>query len=91
MTQVKLKFANFEEYLTWSNNPENAREGRYELIDGELVALMPESEPNLAIAKFLLVFMMNAGMPLRLIYPGGVEVQVPVLQFGDTSNRFPAL
>jgi Uma2 family endonuclease len=91
MTQAKVRFASFEEYLLWSDDPENFTEGRYELIDGELVQLMSESEPNLAIAKFLFVFLMNAGISLRLIYLGGVEVQVPVLQTGDAATRYPDL
>jgi Uma2 family endonuclease len=43
MTQTKLRFASFEEYLTWSDAPENYLEGRYELIYGELFELPPES------------------------------------------------
>jgi Uma2 family endonuclease len=42
MTQAKAKFATFEEYLSASDT----LEGRYELIDGELVELSPESEQN---------------------------------------------
>jgi Uma2 family endonuclease len=91
MTQAKLRFASFEEYLTWSDDPENYMEGRYELIDGELVELMPESEPNLAIAAFLFVSLVNAGMTMRLVLLGACEVQVPVLQSGDAANRYPDL
>jgi Uma2 family endonuclease len=91
MTQSKVRFASFEEYLTWSDDPENDLEGRYELVAGELVELMPESEPNLAIAGFLFLSLINAGLLLRLIKPGGVEVQVPVLQSGDAANRYPDL
>jgi len=91
MTQAKLRFATFEEYLTWGDDPENYMEGRYELIDGELVELMPEAEPNLAIAVFLLVSLVNAGMTMRLVKQGGCEVQVPVLQPGDAVNRYPDL
>jgi hypothetical protein len=47
MTQSKVRFASFEEYLTWSNDPENYMEGRYELVAGELVELMPESERDI--------------------------------------------
>jgi Uma2 family endonuclease len=42
MTQAKPKIFNFAEYLSYSGD----LEGRYELIDGELVALPPESEPS---------------------------------------------
>jgi hypothetical protein len=35
MTQAKLRFANFLEYLAWSDDSENHLEGRFELIDGK--------------------------------------------------------
>ncbi|MBV8887976.1 MAG: hypothetical protein JO235_28810 [Chroococcidiopsidaceae cyanobacterium CP_BM_RX_35] len=44
MTQAKVKFTTFEEYLSYSN--ETDMEGRYELINWELVELPPESELN---------------------------------------------
>jgi Uma2 family endonuclease len=91
MTQAKVRFANFEEYLTWSDDPENYLEGRYELIDEELVQLMPESGFNLAVAKFLFFMLVTTGIPLELVMLGGVEVQVPILQPGDAANRFPDL
>jgi Uma2 family endonuclease len=91
MTQAKIRFASFEEYLTWSDDPENHMEGRYELIDGELVELMPESGRNLAIARFLFFMLITAGVPMEFVMQGGVEVQVPVLQTGDAANRFPDL
>ncbi len=74
MTQAKLRFASFEEYLVWSDDPENYMEGRYELIDGELVELMPEAEPNLAIAKFIFFMLVTAGVPMRLVLLGDCEV-----------------
>ena len=49
MTQAKPRFLTFEEYLEY----EDDSEGRYELIDGELVELPPESEPNASIAAYL--------------------------------------
>jgi Uma2 family endonuclease len=91
MTQAKLRFASFEEYLTWSDDPENYLEGWYELIDGELVELALESEPNLASAKFLFLMLVTAGISMRLVMLAGCEVQVPVLQIGDAANRFPDL
>jgi Uma2 family endonuclease len=44
MTQAKVKFTTFEEYLFYSD--ETPMEGFYKLINGELVELPPESEPN---------------------------------------------
>jgi Uma2 family endonuclease len=49
MTQAKPRFATFEEYLTWSDDPENYREGRYELIDGALVDVPGSICPGLAL------------------------------------------
>jgi Uma2 family endonuclease len=92
MTQAKVRFASFEEYLVWSDDPENAMEGRYELIDGELVELAPESEPNTAIADYLqFMIAVTKAVPLRLIKNHTCEIQVPVLQLGDAANRYPDL
>lgn len=92
MTQAKLKFVNFEAYLAWSDDSENYRDGQFELVDGELVELAPESEPNDAIANRIFFFLVAAGMvPLELIRPGKCEVQVPVLRSKDPANRYPDL
>lgn len=90
MTQARLKFASFEAYLSYSNRAN--LEGRYELINGELVELPPESELNNWIAdnlKFLLT--MIRIVPRRLIKIHACEIQVPVLQPSDAANRFPDL
>ncbi|BAU13647.1 hypothetical protein LEP3755_41870 [Leptolyngbya sp. NIES-3755] len=89
MTQAKQQFSTFEAYFEWSSDCSDTV--RYELVDGELIELPPESEPNTAIATFLLVQFMNAGIPLRLLKPYQCEVQVRVLQFGDAQNRYPDL
>lgn len=85
MTQAKPRFLTFEEYLEY----EDDWEGRYELIDGELVQLPPEAEPNALIANFLFLILVNSGIPFRLIHTGKCEIQVPVLQRGDAANRYP--
>ncbi|NJO77104.1 MAG: Uma2 family endonuclease [Cyanobacteria bacterium RM1_2_2] len=90
MPHAQLKFTTFEEYLSYSH--EMDVEGRYELIDGELVKLPPESEPNNWIAnylQFLLAAMKIA--PLRLIRIHALELQIPVLQPHDSANRYPDL
>jgi Uma2 family endonuclease len=87
MTFITSKFSSFEEYLSYDGETDN----RYELVDGELIALPPEAEPNSAIAVFLLATLMKAGVPLRLIKPYTCEVQVPVLRSKDAQNRFPDL
>ena len=45
MIQAHKQKLTFEEYLTYEDDTDN----RYELIDGELITLPPESEPNNAI------------------------------------------
>ena len=90
MTQAKVKLASFEEYLTYSD--ETPLEGRYELIDGELVELPPESEPNNWIANYLQFLLVQANVaPLRLIRIHVLELQVPVLHPKDAANRYPDL
>ncbi|WOB44195.1 Uma2 family endonuclease [Thermoleptolyngbya oregonensis NK1-22] len=90
MTQAKAKFATFEEYLTYSDAA--PLEGRYELIDGELIELPPESEPNNWIADNLQFLLAIAHLfPRRLIKTHALELQVPVLQPKDAANRYPDL
>jgi Uma2 family endonuclease len=92
MTQAKAKFASFEAYLVWSDNPANYREGRFELIDGELVEVPPESGINSTIANRIFFLLVAADIvPLEWVHPGRCEVQVPVLQPQDPANRFPDL
>lgn len=88
MTQAKVKFESFEEYLTYSSQME--LEGRYELIEGELVELPPESEPNAWIANYLQFLLVDAKVTaLRLIKIHALELQVPVLRVEDAANRYP--
>jgi Uma2 family endonuclease len=90
MTQAKAKFTTFEEYLSYSD--EIDMEGRYELVNGALVELPPESEPNNWIANYLQFLLAAAKVvPLRLIRIHSLELQVPVLQPTDAANRFPDL
>ncbi|MBW4537893.1 MAG: Uma2 family endonuclease [Myxacorys chilensis ATA2-1-KO14] len=86
MTQAKPRFSTFEEYLTY----DDADNSRYELIDGELVELPPESEPNDWIAlnlRDVLIQLVNR----RLVRLHNCEIQVPVLKKGDAQNRYPDL
>jgi Uma2 family endonuclease len=67
-------------------------EGRYELVDGELIELPPESEPNIWIADNLQFLLAIAKVgSRRLIKTHACEVQVPVLQPKDSANRYPDL
>ena len=60
----------FDEYLAYDDGTDT----RYELVDGELVEMPPESPQNLVIARFLLVELMKH-VPLTLIaYSTEVEV-----------------
>lgn len=77
----------FERYLRWSNDSDK----RYELVDGNLIELPPESEPNTSLANYLFLQLVNAGVPFRLVQPHTCEIQVPVLQAGDAANRYPDL
>jgi Uma2 family endonuclease len=87
MTQSKVRFASFEEYLTYDDGTEH----RYELVNGELFELPPESPENDFIANHLFLLMAASGVSPRLIRPGKCEIQVPVLQLGDAANRYPDL
>jgi len=87
MTQAKPRFATFEEYLSYSSE----LEGRFQLIDGELIELPPESRFNSTIAIYILLALIKAGISIELIHPGKCEVQVPTMRSGDAANRFPDL
>ncbi len=86
MIQAKPRFATFAEYLSYSSE----MEGRFQLIDGALQELPPESERNDWIALILRDWLVQA-VSRRLIRLGKCEIQVPVLQKGDFQNRFPDL
>ncbi|MCC3475470.1 MAG: Uma2 family endonuclease [Microcoleus sp. PH2017_15_JOR_U_A] len=87
MTQAHKQKLTFEEYLTYEDDTDN----RYELIDGELVTLPPESEPNNAIVSYLFLVLVNSGIPWRCIKTHMCEIQVPILREGDAANRYPDL
>lgn len=90
MPQAKLRFASFTDYLSYSN--ETAIDGRYELIDGELIELPPESPENDFIAQelFWLLALIQL-VPRQLIRPHSCKVQVPILQAKGAANRYPDL
>lgn len=88
MTQAKLRFSSFEEYLAAGDDLE--LEGRYELIDGELVQVPPESPENDFFALSLRDLFIQI-IPRKLIRLHQCEIQVPVLESKDPANRFPDL
>ncbi len=88
MIQAHKPKLTFEEYLTYEDDTDN----RYELIDGELITLPPESGPNNFIANYLLFTLASSGfVPLMLIRTHMCEIQVPILREGDSANRYPDL
>ncbi len=92
MTQANLKFASFEVYLSWSDNPEYDCVGRFEWVNGELVDVPPESEINNWIARCLMLAIANSGkISPRLVVIHSLELQVPILRAGDSANRYPDL
>jgi Uma2 family endonuclease len=89
--KAKQKFATFEDYLACRDQLE-ALEGRFHLINGELFALPPESEPNNWIARALLIFLATSGLVSpRCIVIHALELEVPPLQPNQPSNRYPDL
>ncbi|SKB11139.1 putative restriction endonuclease [Planktothrix sp. PCC 11201] len=82
MTQAQVRFQNFEDYLSFDDGTENL----YELFNGELIQVPPESGKNVAIAGFLFVqFALLIGH-LR-VRGQGLELEVR----GEPKNRYPDL
>ncbi|MGB3298145.1 MAG: Uma2 family endonuclease [Phormidesmis sp.] len=82
MTQAKLRFLDFEQYLSYEDDTEKL----YELFNGELVEVPPESGLNLGIAGFL--FLKFAAIIDHLQVRGhGLELEVR----GEPKNRYPDL
>jgi Uma2 family endonuclease len=60
----------FDEYLAYNDGTDT----RYELVDGELVIMPPESPENLQLSRFLLLHLLQY-LPLdRVVYNTEVEV-----------------
>jgi Uma2 family endonuclease len=82
MTQTKQRFYSFEEYLSYDDGTENL----YELFNGELIAVPPESGENTTIAVFLLL-QFAAIVGYARVRPHGLELEVR----GEPRNRYPDL
>ncbi|MEB3882088.1 Uma2 family endonuclease [Lyngbya sp. CCY1209] len=82
MLQVKPRFQSFEDYLAYDNNSEKF----YELFNGELVEMPPESGLNVEIATFLLLKFASL-VGYRRVRCQGLEVEVR----GEPRNRYPDL
>lgn len=82
MIQTKQRFLSFDEYLSYDDGTENL----YELFNGELIELPPESGLNVQIAnRLFLVFALLLGTDR--IRGHGLELEVR----GEPRNRYPDL
>ena len=82
MIQAKPRFESFEEYLAYDDGTENL----YELFNGELIEVPPESGENTSIAVFLLL-QFAAIVGHTRVRPHGLELEVR----GEPRNRYPDL
>lgn len=71
ITLPKAKLLKFEEYLAYDDGTDT----RYELVDGELVEMPPESQENNDIARYLL-FELAKHVPFALLAHKDTEIEV---------------
>ncbi len=82
MIETKLRFLSFEEYLAYDDGTDKL----YELFNGELIEVPPESGDNVEVATSLLIDF--AGLVGRSRVRGhGLEIEVR----GEPKNRYPDL
>jgi Uma2 family endonuclease len=82
MVEVKHRFQSFEEYLSYDDGSDKL----YELFNGELIEMPPESGTNVQIAnRLFLIFAMIVG--LDRVRGHGLELEVR----GEPRNRYPDL
>lgn len=84
MTQAKLRFTTIEEYAAL--DPSELPEGHYELVNGEIIELPAESDPNVEIAGFLVSVLLQF-VPHYLIRRG-TEIFV---SSRTVTSRYPDL
>lgn len=82
MIQVKPRFQSFEEYLAYDDGTNKL----YELFNGELIEVPPESGQNVQIATFLLIHFASL-IGYRRVRGHGLELEVN----GEPRNRYPDL
>ncbi len=82
MIQIKPRFKSFEEYLAYDDGTNKL----YELFNGELIEVPPESGQNVQIATFLLIHF-AALIGYRRVRGHGLELEVN----GEPRNRYPDL
>ena len=82
MLQIKPRFQSFAEYLAYDDGTDKL----YELFNGELIEVPPESGNNVQIAnRLFLVFALLFGTDI--VRGHGLEVEVN----GEPRNRYPDL
>ncbi|MGK7926929.1 MAG: Uma2 family endonuclease [Spirulina sp.] len=82
MPQLKQRFLSFEDYLAYDDGTDQL----YELFNGKLIEIPPESGFNVEIANFLLaIFLVRVGY--RRVRGHGLELEV----HGEPKNRYPDL
>jgi Uma2 family endonuclease len=82
MVQTRPRFYSFDDYLAYDDGTENF----YELFNGELIQVPPESGKNVQIAnRLLLIFALLAG--IDRVRGHGLELEVR----GEPKNRYPDL
>lgn len=81
MIQAKPRFSTFEEYLSYDDGTDK----RYELLNGELIELPPESGENISILGFL--YLQLAPLMGHRRVRWGLELEVR----GEPKNRYPDL
>jgi Uma2 family endonuclease len=82
MVQTRPRFYSFEDYLTYDDGTACL----YELFNGELVEVPPESGYNTSLAFFLSIQFAALVGHLR-VRPHGLELEVS----GEPKNRYPDL
>lgn len=82
MLTTHPRFETFEDYLSYDENSDKL----YELFNGELIELPPESGFNFEIATFLLI-QFSSLVGYRRVRGHGLELEVR----GEPKNRYPDL
>ncbi|MEA5620104.1 Uma2 family endonuclease [Cronbergia sp. UHCC 0137] len=82
MLQTKHQFQTFEEYLSYDDGTDKL----YELFNGELIEMPPESGTNVQAATFLL-FQFVLLLGYKRVRGHGLELEVR----GEPRNRYPDL
>ncbi|MEO0457872.1 MAG: Uma2 family endonuclease, partial [Cyanobacteria bacterium P01_A01_bin.114] len=86
MVQAKPKLRTFEDYLAYAGGANGEADSRYELTNGELIEIPPESDDNLC-RGMKLYEALKALVGMRQIRLQGLALAMP----GQPKNRYPDL